>query len=74
MVTRPVNVLARAGTPTVRELAELGVKRLSVGGAFAFVAYGAALDAARELREEGTYGFAERSATGAKVAREAFSA
>jgi 2-methylisocitrate lyase-like PEP mutase family enzyme len=73
VVTRPVNVLARTGAPTVRELAELGVKRVSVGGAFAFVAYGAALDAARELREEGTYGFAQRSATGAKAAREAFS-
>ncbi|HEX4564596.1 MAG TPA: isocitrate lyase/phosphoenolpyruvate mutase family protein, partial [Solirubrobacteraceae bacterium] len=72
VVTRPVNVLARTGAPTVRELAELGVKRVSVGGAFAFVAYDAALDAARELLGEGTYGFAERSAKGAKAAREAF--
>ena len=74
VVTRPVNVLARSGAPTVRELAKLGVKRVSVGGAFAFVAYAAALDAARELREEGAYGFAELATAGAKAARAAFSA
>ncbi|MGO9960210.1 MAG: isocitrate lyase/phosphoenolpyruvate mutase family protein, partial [Solirubrobacteraceae bacterium] len=39
----PVNVLARRGTPPVAELAEMGVKRISVGGGFAFAAYGAAL-------------------------------
>jgi 2-methylisocitrate lyase-like PEP mutase family enzyme len=74
VVTQPVNVLARAGAPPVSELAELGVKRVSVGGAFAFVAYGAALDAAHELLGEGTYAFVERSAVGAKAARAAFSA
>ncbi len=73
VVERPVNVLARAGAPSVRELAELGVRRVSVGGAFAFVAYGAALEAARELMAQGTYGFAERSAAGGKAARAAFS-
>jgi 2-methylisocitrate lyase-like PEP mutase family enzyme len=73
-VTRPVNVLARAAAPPVAELAALGVKRVSVGGAFAFVAYGAAADAARELIGEGTYGFAERSAAGARATRAAFGA
>ena len=73
VVTRPVNVLARAGAPSVRELGELGVKRVSVGGAFAFAAYGTALEAARELRKDGTYGFAERSSAGARAAHEAFS-
>jgi len=34
-VTRPVNVLALPGSPTVGELAALGVRRVSVGGAFA---------------------------------------
>jgi 2-methylisocitrate lyase-like PEP mutase family enzyme len=34
-VDRPVNVLARPGVPTVAELGELGVSRISVGGAFA---------------------------------------
>lgn len=71
-VTRPVNVLARAGAPPVADLGALGVKRVSVGGAFAFVAYGAALDAARELREQGSYRFAELAAAGARATRAAF--
>jgi 2-methylisocitrate lyase-like PEP mutase family enzyme len=71
-VGRPVNVLALPGAPTVAELADSGVKRISVGGAFAFAAIGAVVEAARELREEGTYGFWERAAVGAKAARAAF--
>jgi 2-methylisocitrate lyase-like PEP mutase family enzyme len=73
-VDLPVNVLARPGTPPVAELAALGVKRVSVGGAFAFVAYQAAVEAASELLNEGTYGFTELSAAGARAARTAFAA
>jgi 2-methylisocitrate lyase-like PEP mutase family enzyme len=40
-VDLPVNVLALPGTPTVAELGAMGVKRVSVGGAFAFTALGA---------------------------------
>lgn len=68
----PVNVLALASAPPVRELAEVGVKRISVGGAFAFAALGGAVAAAKELREEGTYGFSERARDGAQAARSAF--
>jgi 2-methylisocitrate lyase-like PEP mutase family enzyme len=71
-VDLPVNVLARAGAPSVPELAALGVKRVSVGGHFAFVSYGAMLEAARELLDDGTYGFSELSAAGAKAAKAAF--
>jgi 2-methylisocitrate lyase-like PEP mutase family enzyme len=71
-VERPVNVLARAGTPSVSELAELGVKRISVGGAFAFAAYAAALEAGRELMDEGTYGYTARSRAGIAAVRAAF--
>jgi len=71
-VQRPVNVLARPGAPTVSELAELGVSRISVGGSFAFDAMAALVDAATELRDHGTYGFAQRAARGVKAAREAF--
>ena len=39
--------------PDVSELAELGVSRISVGGAFAVAAYGALVDAATELRDAG---------------------
>jgi 2-methylisocitrate lyase-like PEP mutase family enzyme len=71
-VGRPVNVLARPGSPPVAELAQLGVSRISVGGSFAFAAVDALVSAARELRDEGTYGYAERSGPGARAAREAF--
>ena len=71
-VRAPLNVLARPGLPPVQELAALGVARVSVGGSFAFAAYGAAAAAARELREQGTYGYSELVAQGARAAREAF--
>jgi 2-methylisocitrate lyase-like PEP mutase family enzyme len=71
-VDRPVNVLAFPGVPPVSELAELGVSRVSVGGAFAFAAIGALVEAARELGEGGTYGFAARAASGVRAARTAF--
>ena len=71
-VDLPVNVLARPGTPPVEELAALGVRRVSVGGAFAFAAYGAAVKAAGELLRGGTYGFMELSAAGARAADTAF--
>ena len=71
-VDRPVNVLAIRGAPTVSELAEAGVSRISVGGAFAFAALGAVVAAARELREQGTYGYLAASATGREAASHAF--
>jgi 2-methylisocitrate lyase-like PEP mutase family enzyme len=71
-LTRPVNVLARPGLPRVARLAELGVARISVGGGFAFAALGALDQAARELRDHGTYGYAELAGRGLRAAREAF--
>jgi len=71
-VERPVNVLARRGTPSVAALAEMGVKRISVGGGFAFAAYGAAVQTARELMSDGTYRFTDLSSVGARAARAAF--
>jgi 2-methylisocitrate lyase-like PEP mutase family enzyme len=71
-VDRPVSVLAVAGAPSVPELAQLGVARVSVGGAFAFAALGTLVESARELREQGTYGYLERAAIGARAARAAF--
>lgn len=71
-VDRPVNVLALPGMPSVAELADAGVSRISVGGAFAFASLGAAAAAARELMENGTYGYWENAAQGAAAAREAF--
>jgi 2-methylisocitrate lyase-like PEP mutase family enzyme len=70
---RPVNVLALPGGPVVSELAAAGVRRVSVGGGLAFAALGAVAEAARELRERGTYGFMDHAATGRTAARAAFS-
>jgi 2-methylisocitrate lyase-like PEP mutase family enzyme len=72
-VDLPVNVLAWPGAPSVSELREIGVSRISIGGAFAFAALGATVEAARELLEEGTYGYLERAALGLTEARKAFS-
>jgi 2-methylisocitrate lyase-like PEP mutase family enzyme len=71
-VDRPVNVLALPAGPTVAELAEAGVRRISVGGAFAFAAYGALVEAARELLDQGTYGFWERAKVGRAAVQKAF--
>ncbi len=71
-VDRPVSVLALPGAPTVAELAELGVARVSVGSGFALVAYGAMVDAARELLDHGTYGWWQQAGTGRTTTREAF--
>ncbi|HZV73784.1 MAG TPA: isocitrate lyase/phosphoenolpyruvate mutase family protein [Conexibacter sp.] len=73
-VDRPVNVLMRPGVPSVSELAAIGVSRVSVGGGFAFAALGAVVEAARELREQGTCGYWEHLALGAQAARAAFGA
>jgi 2-methylisocitrate lyase-like PEP mutase family enzyme len=73
-VDRPVNVLAFAGAPAVPQLAEAGVRRISVGSAFSNAALGALVCAARELREEGTYGFLDLAATGRAQASAAFRA
>jgi len=59
-VDRPVNVLASAQF-SVAALAEIGVRRISVGSALARAAYGAFLSAAREMREQGTFRFAEQA-------------
>jgi 2-methylisocitrate lyase-like PEP mutase family enzyme len=52
---KPVNVLVGGDFTTVRALAALGVRRISVGGALARAAFGAFLDAAREIADQGTF-------------------
>ena len=58
-VEKPVNVLMglKGATFTVEELQDAGVKRISVGGAFARAALGAFMRAAREVKEQGTFTF-----------------
>jgi 2-methylisocitrate lyase-like PEP mutase family enzyme len=50
----------KGATYTVDELAAAGVKRISVGGSFARAALGAFLRAAREVKEHGTFTYADR--------------
>jgi 2-methylisocitrate lyase-like PEP mutase family enzyme len=69
---RPVNVLALPGAPPVAELAALGVGRVSVGSAFANVAWGAVAEAARELLDAGTYHFWDLAMAGSRATRPAF--
>jgi 2-methylisocitrate lyase-like PEP mutase family enzyme len=71
-VDRPVNVLALPGAPAVAQLADIGVGRISVGGAFAFAALGAVVAAARELLDEGTYGYWALAGPGSAAAKAAF--
>ena len=63
-VDRPVNVLARPGLGSIRALADAGVARVSVGGAFTHAAYAALARAALELRDEGSFGFIADAAEG----------
>jgi 2-methylisocitrate lyase-like PEP mutase family enzyme len=52
---KPVNVLVGGDFTTVAELAALGVRRISVGGALARAAWGSFLYAASEIAEHGTF-------------------
>jgi methylisocitrate lyase len=52
---KSLNVLVGSDFTSVEKLAELGVRRISVGGALARVAWAAFLAAAREIAEDGTF-------------------
>jgi methylisocitrate lyase len=52
---KAVNVLMASDLATVSELADLGVRRISVGGALARAAWTGFLDAAREIANEGRF-------------------
>ncbi len=60
-VDRPVNVLMglQGVQITLAELSDIGVRRVSVGSGLARAALGGFLRAAREMREKGTFTFAE---------------
>lgn len=52
---KPVNVLVGGDFTTVAELARLGVRRISVGGALARAAWTGFLRSAREIADHGTF-------------------
>jgi len=68
-VSKPVNVVMgiKGATFSVAELADVGVKRISVGGTFARAALGAFMRAAREVKEHGTFTFAADAVTHAEM-------
>jgi 2-methylisocitrate lyase-like PEP mutase family enzyme len=68
-VDRPVNVLISVPGMRlkVRELFDLGVRRVSVGGSLARAAYGELLRAATELQTLGTLDYTARAVPGPKL-------
>jgi 2-methylisocitrate lyase-like PEP mutase family enzyme len=52
---KPVNLLIGASGLSVAEAADLGVRRISVGGSLARSAWGGFMRAAREIAEKGTF-------------------
>jgi 2-methylisocitrate lyase-like PEP mutase family enzyme len=68
-VGRPVNVvMGLAGAPfSVDDLAAAGVRRISLGSALSRAALGTFLRAAREIKERGTFTFAEAAASFAEI-------
>jgi len=66
---RPVNVLVWSGFTTVRELEDLGVRRISVGGALARAAWTGFLRAAKDIAQQGTFTALGESITGPEMNR-----
>jgi 2-methylisocitrate lyase-like PEP mutase family enzyme len=68
-VPKPVNVVMglKGAAFTVDELADAGVKRISVGGSFARAALGAFVRAAREVKDNGTFTFARDAISHAEI-------
>ncbi len=70
-VDRPVNVVMGLGGVrlSLAALAKLGVKRVSVGSALSRAALGAFLRAAREMREQGSFDFADEAVSYAEISK-----
>lgn len=69
-VDKPVNVVMGLGSArfTMDELSAAGVRRVSVGGSFARAAFGALMRAAEEVRDLGTFGYADGAIPDATLA------
>ena len=61
-VDLPVSVLITPDAPAIGQLAELGVSRISVGGAITAAAYGFAIEAVKQLQDKGTPNYWEKAA------------
>lgn len=65
-VSKPVNVLVGASA-TLADLEAAGAKRLSLGSGLARLAYGSVIQAAKEMRENGTFTFARNAANTSEI-------
>lgn len=65
-VRKPVNVVMSSADPgiTARQLADAGVKRISVGGALSRLAYAAVREAAIAMRDAGSFQWVARTLPG----------
>lgn len=70
-VDRPVNALMglQGVLLSQAELSEIGVKRISVGSALARAALGAFVRAAKEMKERGTFDFADQAASSSEISK-----
>ena len=68
-IPAPLNVVVGfAGQPlTARELATMGVKRISIGGSLARATFGLIRRAANEMAQQGTFSFAEEQIPDAEL-------
>ena len=68
-VSKPVNVVMglRSGSFSAAELAAMGVRRISVGSSLARAALTGFVSAAREMKEHGTFSYAESAIPYAEV-------
>lgn len=66
---KPVNVVMGLSGPSfsLEVLESVGVKRVSLGSSFARAAYGAFLQAAREVKQKGTFDFARTAVPYAEI-------
>ena len=67
----PVNVvMGLSGPPlSVAELADAGVRRISIGGSMARATFGLVRRAAREILDHGTFGYAAEQIPDAELCR-----
>lgn len=68
-VAKPVNVVMGLRKPSwsVAELRDAGVKRISVGGSLARAALGALVNAAQEIRDEGTFTYSMQALPSSEI-------
>ncbi len=64
---KPVNLLIGPTGLSLAQAADLGVRRISIGGALARAAWGEAQRAAKEMLESGTFSGLSRAATSADI-------